>query len=214
MRYAWLGVAAFCGTAAADPTIDIGGAPPAPEQAPHGLSVEAGFELGRLAFLQDPLKTDTHATTEGVHVEPRINLSRYFYAALGFDVAWFNTNGVNQESDPTFSGTDENGTIVPISGTMTTITAGIGARAFAGAFSGNVELGGGERYTALHDMGVSSYGTTYLDTVGVARASLEFWMTPHFTVAAAAEMGLQQHGHDMSFGLMLGAHALAYDAAR
>jgi hypothetical protein len=216
MKYAWLGVAAFCGTAAADPTINIGDMadmPKPPEQAPHGVSLEVGPEIGHIAFVQAPLTTQTHATTKGVHFGPHINLSRNFYLAAGLDVAWFSTNGVNQEQVLNYNPVDSSGMIVPIDGSFTTLTAAVGAREFVGAFSGGVELGGGVRYLQVHDVTASSLGTGYVNAVGVARARIEFWMTTHLTLTAVAEMDLQE-ARDVNFGIMLGAHSLRYDAAR
>jgi hypothetical protein len=213
MKYAWLGVAAFCGTAAADPLIDIGGAPAPPEQAPHGVSLEVGPEIGHIVFVQAPLTTQTHATTEGFHFGPHINLSRNFYLAAGLDAAWFSTNGVNQEQVVNYNPVDSSGMIVPIEGFLVTMTGAVGAREFIGPFSGGVEVGGGARLLQVHDATASSLGTSYFDGVGVARGRFEFWMTPQLTLTALAEINLQE-ARDVNFGLMFGVHSLRYDAAR
>lgn len=211
MKLAWLGVVAFCGTAAADPMIDVGGPPAPPEQTPRGASLEAGVEVGRVAFTLPGQMTLTHATDEAVHFGPRISLSRNFYLAIGIDGGRFNATGPQQAQilSPVPGGSDM---IVPLSGSFTAVTGAVGVREFVGVFSGGVELGGGVRYLSVHDEN-NMLSQTFFDGIGVAAARVEFWMTPRLTLAATSEIDLEQ-AHDFGFGLMVGLHALPYDAAR
>jgi hypothetical protein len=218
MKYAWLGVAAFCGTAAADPLIDIGGAPAAPEQAPHPLSLDVGPEFGLvgIAFPQEPGSPTIRAHAEEVHVGVRLNATQHFYAVLGLDAGHLSLTGPYLDSgspgNPEDPGDPAHGMSTSLTGTIVQVTGAVGARAFAGMFSGGAELGGGMRYTTVHDAG-STWGMFAYDAVGVARGRVEFWMTPRLTLAALAEIDLQDL-HDESIALTFGLHTMPYDAAR
>ena len=218
MKCALVGVVVFCGSAAADPVLLEDNVPKAPEQAPHPLALEVGAEVGRvdIGFPQAANMPTSRATAEGVHVGVRVNATRYLYAALGVDVSHVSLTGPYVDTgvpgSPVMPGDPGYGTTVALEGTMTKITGAVGARAFAGMFSGGVELGGGMRYYNVRES-TTTWGMYAYDAVGVARGRIEFWMTPRLSLAALAEVDLQD-AHDMAFAVMFGAHTMAYDAAR
>ncbi|HEY1547593.1 MAG TPA: hypothetical protein VGG28_07230 [Kofleriaceae bacterium] len=218
MKYVWLGVAAFCGTAAADPMIDIGGAPAPPEQAPHPVSLDIGPEFARVgvAFPEEMGSPTLHANAEAAHIGVRVNASEHFYAVLGVDAGHLSLTGPYIDSsvpgNPEVPGDPAHGMTESLSGTLVQMTGAVGARAFAGMFSGGAELGGGVRYTTVHDAN-STWSLVSYDPIGVARGRVEFWMTPRLTLSALAEVDLQDV-RDASFAITFGLHTMDYDAAR
>lgn len=211
-RYAWLGVV-FCGTAAADPMIEDG-IPAPPVQQPHGASLDVGAVVGRV----EPL-SGTVMTSEAVRIAPRIAINHVFYIAGELTVGRLSGDGPSQRDTIPEPGTTSNpnpdpraGMNVALMGTAATVEAVIGARGFAGMFSGGVELAAGARSIHVEDAG-DSVGQLLWTTVYDARARFDVWATPRLSVGAIAELGFEDR-NDVSLGLVLGFHMMPYDAAR
>ena len=208
--YVVCGVALCSTVAMADPMVSYGDLPPQPPaQAPHGVSLEAGPSVGRVEALQGDVMT-----TEGAHFATHISVSHIFYIGGELDYSQFSGTGPAQlDMGTTMLPMQPNlGTDVPLAGHAITLGGVVGARAFAGMFSGGVELGIGERNLQIHDV-TASIGGGYWTTVYDARARFDVWATPRITVGAIADEELQDF-HDTSIALVLGIHSLPYDAAR
>src|SRR5580704_549029 len=210
-RLACLGVL-FCGTAAADPMVEDN-VPAPPVQQPHGASLDVGTSIGRVEPMSGTVLTD-----EAVRISPHIAINHIFYIGGEFGIGRLSGNGPSQADSLPIKGPgsglpDPNaGMVVPLAGTAATVEAVVGARGFAGIFSGGVELAAGARSVHLEDAGDS--GTTLLwSTIYDARARVDVWPTPRLSVGATAELGFEDR-NDVSLGLVVGFHMMPYDAAR
>ncbi len=213
-RFAWLGVL-FCGTAAADPMVEDN-IPAPPVQQPHGASLDVGTSIGRIEPVSGAMLTD-----EAVHISPRIAINHIFYIGGEFGVGRLSGTGPSQRDtipEPNgSSGGQTNpdpraGMDVALEGTAATVEAVIGARGFAGMFSGGVELAAGARSVHLEDVGDSG-APLFWTTIYDARARVDVWPTPRLSVGAMAELGFENR-NDVSLGLVVGFHMMPYDAAR
>jgi hypothetical protein len=199
----------------ADPAVMFGDEPPKPPvQTPHGVSLEIGPSVGRVEALQGAV-----LPTEGVHFATHIAIGHILYIGGGVDYSRISGNGPAQlesalPGSPTTGTTSQPnlGMNVPLEGNATTVEALVGGRAFAGMFSGGVELAVGERDLQIHDV-QASVGGAYWTTVYDARVRFDVWATPRLSVGAVADEALQDF-HDVSIALVLGVHSLPYDAAR
>jgi hypothetical protein len=206
---------AFCSSVAMADPVMFGDEPPAPPvQAPHGVSLEIGPSIGRVEALQGAV-----LPTEGAHFATHISISHIFYLGGEVDYSRISGNGPAQienalPGSPTITTAPQPnlGMDVPLQGNATTVEALVGARAFAGMFSGGLELAVGERDLQIHDV-QASIGGAYWTTVYDARVRFDVWATPRISVGAIADEALQDF-HDTSIALVVGIHALPYDAAR
>ena len=200
------------GTAVAQPGIEAD----APDlsyalPSPTGAWLDFGVLYGRV----EPT-AGTTLSTEMFRFGPRASLNRFFYVGAELDVGRI-SGQVSSQTDFARSDSTTGGMTLPSglenqTGTIAMAKAVVGARLLAGPFSGAAELAAGVRDYMTTD-GAAQFGQGYFGGVYEAHGRLDFWVTPKLSVGALANVDLVDK-NDVSVGLLVGFHFMAYDGQR